>query len=61
MVMSTSDSSYDVGTNLAIASGFQIRKTIDNNHLVRERVDMDVIVVTLDVFTTAIIDVESPY
>jgi hypothetical protein len=33
----------------------------DNNRLVHERVDVDVIMVALDVFTTAIVDVESPY
>jgi hypothetical protein len=32
----------------------------DNNHLVEERVGVAVIAVALDVFTTAIVDVESP-
>jgi hypothetical protein len=33
----------------------------DNNHLGQEMIKVDVITVTLDVFTTAIIDVESQY
>jgi hypothetical protein len=50
----SSDAIYDLNTDI---NGVES----DNNRLGQEMFDVDVISVALDVFTIAIIDVESPY